>query len=115
MPFPRSPHRRRGHVHVALTGDIGEADSSAMRAHLLAALEGPRHHLTVDMRDVRSLSAQAIGVLVSVGARQQSRGQLLTLICSKRSATAHTLNRAGLRDMFHMLSDPPDPPTAERA
>jgi anti-anti-sigma factor len=108
MPFPGSPRHRRGHADLALTGDIEGAESSAMRAQMLAALEGPQHHLTVDMRGVSSLSSQAIGVLISVSKRQQARGQRLTLICSKRSATARSLNRAGLSHTFRILSEPPD-------
>ena len=108
MPFPGSPRRRRGHADLALTGDIEGAETSAMRAQLLAALEGPEHHLTIDMRGVSSLSPQAISVLVSVGKRQQARDQQLTLICSQRSATTRSLSRAGLGDAFHILSEPAD-------
>lgn len=93
-----------------LVGDIGPADASFMRARMLAALEGPPHHLTVDMRGVRSLSIQAIGVLVSARARQQSRDRRLTLVCSQRSPTAHSLNRAGMRGKFLILSAAPDDP-----
>ena len=107
MPFPGSPRRRRGHADLALTGDIEGAETSAMRAQLLAALEGPQHSLTIDMRGVRSLSPQAIGVLISVGQRQRARDQQLTLIFPRRSAAARSLDRAGLRDTFRILSVPP--------
>ena len=108
MPFPGSPRRRRGHADLALTGDIAAAETSAMRAQLLAALEGPQHPLTIDMRGVSSVSPQAIAVLISVGKRQQARDQQLTLICSRRSVTARSLNRAGVRDTFRIVSEPPE-------
>ena len=79
-----------------------------MRAQLLAALEGPQHALTIDMRGVSSLSPQAIAVLISVGERQQARDQRLTLICPRRSVTVRSLDRAGVRDTFRIVSEPPE-------
>jgi anti-anti-sigma regulatory factor len=114
MPFPRSPGGRRGHGHLVLAGDIGAADCSLMRARMLAALEGPAHNLTVDMRRVRSLSTQAMGVLIGAGARQESWGKRLTLICAQRSPAARSLRRAGMRGTLLKLSELPESRRGQR-
>jgi hypothetical protein len=104
-----------------LSGDIGAEGTSGMRAQMLDELQGPSRDMRVDLQRVRSLSPEAMAVLVGVRARQLAWDKTLTLVCSRDSVAGQALAQSGMARGFRMswvapplvdLSEPAKRPAA---
>jgi anti-anti-sigma factor len=94
---------------VVLSGDIGAEGTSGMRAEMLDELQGPSRDMRVDLQQVRSLSSEAMAVLVGVRARQRAWDKTLTLVCSRDSAAGQALTKSGMARGFRMSWTAPAP------
>src|SRR5690606_27449466 len=79
--------RRLGEADlVVVDGDLDLATNPCLRAVLDNRLAEGRHHLVVDLHDVRLLDAGAIGLLVGVAERAGARGGALRAIGARGMA-----------------------------
>ncbi|HLT10272.1 MAG TPA: SigB/SigF/SigG family RNA polymerase sigma factor [Micromonosporaceae bacterium] len=79
--------RRLGEADlVVVDGDLDLATNPCLRAVLDNRLAEGRHHLVVDLHDVRLLDAGAIGLLVGVAERAGARGGSLRAIGARGMA-----------------------------
>lgn len=88
MDFSISDQELDSRTHLLeLTGEVDLYNAPAFKQRLVAAIEGGKDEIIVDLTDVSFIDSTTLGVLVGGIKRLRPNGGTLRLVCSNQNIT----------------------------